>query len=102
MIIRVVKMEFEKERIPDFLEIFAASRDQIRSFSGCRFLQLLQDQTDSCIFFTYSHWEKEEDLNAYRNSDLFQLVWANTKELFRGTAEAWSLTDRTETGSHTS
>jgi len=89
-------MEFEKERIPDFLKIFAASRDQIRSFSGCRFLQLLQDENDSCIFFTYSQWEKQEDLNAYRNSDLFQRVWANTRKLFRKTAEAWSLTDQTE------
>ena len=88
-------MEFEEERIPDFLGIFAGSRDQIRSFPGCQHLQLLQDETDSGVFFTYSHWNKEDDLNSYRNSELFQTVWSATKKLFRGTPEAWSLSDQT-------
>jgi heme-degrading monooxygenase HmoA len=88
-------MEFYEGQIPDFLDIFAASRDQIRSFAGCRYLQLLQDETDSCVFFTYSHWDKESDLLAYRKSDLFKFVWGSTKRLFRAPAEAWSLKDQT-------
>ena len=95
MIIRIVKMEFKEGRIPDFLKIFAASRNQIRSFPGCTHLQLLQGEADSCIFFTYSHWLREEDLDAYRGSELFQAVWSNTKKLFRAAPEAWSLTDQT-------
>ena len=96
MIIRIVQMEFEERRIPDFLNIFANSRSEIRSFPGCSHLQLLQDETDSCIFFTYSHWDQEDDLNTYRNSDLFQTVWGNTKKLFRTAPRAWSLSDQTE------
>lgn len=97
MIIRIVKMEFEEARIPDFLNIFSASRDLIRSFSGCMHLQLLQGQADSCVFFTYSHWRDEVDLANYRSSELFKEVWADTKILFRAEPEAWSLTDQTET-----
>jgi heme-degrading monooxygenase HmoA len=89
-------MEFAAERVPDFLNIFAASRDKIRSFSGCAHLQLLQDEADSCIFFTYSHWDGEAELNAYRNSSLFKAVWIDTKKLFRAAPRAWSLTDQTE------
>jgi len=96
MIIRIVKMEFMEQRIPDFLNIFAASRDKIRSFPGCEHLRLLQAEADSCMFFTYSHWNREEDLEAYRNSDLFKAVWSDTKKLFRSPATAWSLTDQTE------
>jgi heme-degrading monooxygenase HmoA len=96
MIIRIVKMEFEETNIPGFLEIFATSKVQIRSFPGCTHLQLLQDESDSCVFFTYSHWGGEDDLKSYRNSDLFQTVWGNTKKLFRAAPEAWSLSDRTE------
>ncbi len=96
MIIRIVKMEFVEGRIPDFLNIFAASRDKIRSFPGCAHLRLLQAEADSCMFFTYSHWNREEDLEAYRNSDLFKAVWSDTKKLFRAPATAWSLTDQTE------
>jgi len=93
-------MEFMEQRIPDFLNIFAASRDKIRSFPGCAHLQLLQAEADSCVFFTYSHWNQEDDLEIYRNSELFRSVWRETRKLFRAAPKAWSLTDRTEVIDH--
>jgi heme-degrading monooxygenase HmoA len=41
--------------------------------------------------FTVSIWESEDDLNAYRNSELFENTWAKTKVLFNDKPEAWSL-----------
>jgi len=96
MIIRIVQMEFEEDRISDFLNIFAESRSKISSFPGCTHLQLLQGEADPCIFFTYSHWDGEDDLNTYRNSELFRTVWRATRKLFRASPRAWSLTDQTE------
>jgi len=101
MIIRIVQMEFEEKLVPDFLKIFAANREKIRSFPGCTHLQLLQGEADPCVFFTYSHWGVEDDLNTYRNSDLFRGVWRNTRKLFRSAPKAWSLTDQTEVTIHT-
>ena len=101
MIIRIVKMEFHKDQIPDFLNIFAENREKIRSFPGCHHLQMLQGVKDSGTIFTYSHWESEEDLNNYRNSELFGVVWGNTKKMFRSSPQAWSLTDQTEIDVHT-
>ena len=89
-------MEFEEELIPQFLAIFAASREKIRSFPGCTHLQLLQGEADPRIFFTYSHWLAEGDLDSYRNSDLFRGVWRSTRKLFRAAPKAWSLTDQTQ------
>lgn len=89
-------MEFEEELVPSFLKIFAASRESIRSFPGCMHLQLLQGESDSCVFFTYSHWEKLDDLDRYRNSELFRGVWRKTRKLFRAAPRAWSLTDQTQ------
>ena len=89
-------MEFEEELIPQFLEIFAASREKIRSFPGCTHLQLLQGEADPRVFFTYSHWLVEGDLDSYRNSDLFRGVWRNTRKLFRAAPKVWSLTDQTQ------
>jgi heme-degrading monooxygenase HmoA len=88
-------MEFEEKRIPAFLDIFSNSRDRIRGFPGCEHLQLLQDETDFCVFFTYSHWSREGDLVSYRNSELFKTVWSETKKLFRAAPQAWSLSDQT-------
>ena len=84
-------MEFEEENTFSFLSNFETVKEKIRSFPGCTFLELYQDKNDSTIFFTYSRWENESDLENYRNSDLFKNVWATTKPMFRSKAQAWSV-----------
>ena len=101
MIVRIVKMEFEPKRVPDFLNIFAGSREKILGFDGCSHVQLLQDVSDPSVFFTYSYWENEVHLNGYRNSELFAGVWADTKKLFRAKPMAWSTTDQTKVNVNT-
>ncbi len=91
MFTRIVKMEFETENIEEFLQNFDMVKENIRNFPGCLHLKLLQDKNNTDIFFTYSKWEKESDLENYRNSDLFKNVWATTKPFFRSKAEAWSV-----------
>ncbi len=91
MIIRIVKMGFHPENVPAFLENFHKFRDHIRGSAGNEYLELLQDVNDPSIFFTYSHWQKAEDLKNYRKSELFSEVWDFTKKLFNAKPEAWSL-----------
>ena len=91
MIIRIVKMTFEPSKVHDFIEVFDASKERIRNFEGCSHLRLLNDINSSNIFFTYSYWESEAHLNAYRHSELFQATWARTKVLFAAKPEAWSV-----------
>jgi quinol monooxygenase YgiN len=91
MIKRIVKMQFKPENVPAFKDIFKNSRDLIKEFEGCQHVELLQDTRDPNMFFTYSHWDDESFLNAYRDSELFSRVWASTKALFSDKAQAWSL-----------
>ena len=42
------------------------------------------------ILFTYSSWNAAEDLENYRNSELFKETWSYVKSLFEAKAEAWS------------
>ena len=91
MFIRIVKMSFEASKIELFLKNFNANKEKIRNFEGCNFLQLLRDKNDPTLFFTYSYWESEEHLEAYRNSELFKTVWAQTKILFNNKPMAWSV-----------
>lgn len=92
MLVRIVKMKFKVENISLFKSVFQKNKETIRHFEGCTFLELYQDENDETIFFTYSYWEKEKHLEAYRNSDFFKGVWSNTKTLFSDKAEAWSVT----------
>ena len=91
MLIRIVKLTFQKNNIDEFLAIFENSKNKIRNSTGCRLLELYNDKTNSTIFFTYSYWETEQDLENYRNSALFKEVWAKTKVLFSDKPEAWSV-----------
>lgn len=91
MLIRVVKMVFKATEIDAFLARLEKNVPIIRQFEGCQHLQILQDQKTPCTIFTYSHWESEEHLNAYRHSDFFQGVWTETKQGFAEKPQAWSL-----------
>ena len=91
MFVRIVKMSFHEEHIPAFLENFEFNKEKIRNSPGNRLLELYQDKNDSNIFFTYSYWETENDLENYRKSELFGEVWKFTKALFNAKPEAWSV-----------
>lgn len=91
MFVRLVKMSFHEEHIDEFLSHFNANKECIRHFKGCQFLELYRDKTHSHIFFTYSYWDTEADLETYRHSELFKEVWSKTKPLFNAKPEAWSV-----------
>jgi quinol monooxygenase YgiN len=91
MFIRIVKMSFEITKVDQFIENFNLNKDKIRNFEGCSSLKLLRDKKNPAIFFTYSHWESEKDLDNYKNSELFKSVWKKTKILFNNNPQAWSV-----------
>ncbi len=91
MLVRIVKLTFKNDKIADFLINFDKNKEHIRNFKGCCFLELYRDKNNPSIFFTYSYWEKEKDLENYRSSTLFQGIWKTTKMWFDDKPEAWSV-----------
>ena len=94
MITRIVKLTFKDKHIAQFISIWEESRTLISAFEGCHFVEMFQSKNPSNICFTYSIWDDEEALNAYRHSELFQRTWAKTKVLFDDKPEAWSTESR--------
>ncbi|MFC5191991.1 putative quinol monooxygenase [Algoriphagus aquatilis] len=90
MLIRIVRMTFRPEEVEAFLKNFEANKLSIRNSPGCKHLELWQDDHEKNIFMTYSHWESEEALNKYRDSELFKSVWSFTKALFAEKPQAFS------------
>lgn len=90
MIHRIVTMTFREDEIDSFLEVFDASKNHIRNFPGCLGLTLLQTTNKPFQMSTFSIWENEEALDAYRHSDLFKGTWAKTKILFAEKPVAFS------------
>lgn len=92
MINRIVRLSFEPGKVNDFLAVFEQSKLQIANFPGCEGLSLLQDAHHANVFYTYSLWVSEQELENYRHSELFKNTWAATKVLFNNKPMAFSTT----------
>ncbi|MDB5225929.1 MAG: antibiotic biosynthesis monooxygenase [Bacteroidota bacterium] len=90
MIIRIVKLTMRESDIASFKGYFQTVCDIIRRQPGCNSLQAWQDIHNPDIFFTYSIWDREDDLEAYRNSAFFLQFWKTVKPWFRDKAEVWT------------
>ena len=90
MITRIVKMYFKPEQTENFKLLFEEVKDLIAACEGCEGVKLVQDILVPEIFFTISYWRTLENLESYRNSDLFTATWSRTKAMFAGRPEAWS------------
>lgn len=84
-------MEFKTDKIQQFLDNFESVKEKIRTYPGCLHLELYRDKQQQHIFFTYSKWKEESELENYRNSALFKEVWSETKSMFLNKATAWSV-----------
>ena len=91
MLTRLVRMTFRPEELDAFLEIWQHNRQSISGFPGCQSVQLLQDATDTNVFYTLSYWNGFDDLEAYRHSPLFARVWKATRALFADKALTYSM-----------
>lgn len=88
---RIVKMTFRPEEVNNFLALFEERSPKIRARPGCTHLELWRAREPGNVLFTFSHWDSEEGLNAYRHSELFGDTWKKTKALFADVPEAWSV-----------
>jgi len=91
MIVRIVRMEFKKEEVANFLALFEERREKIRHYPGCSYLELLQGvAANESVIFTYSHWESEAALDHYRYSDFFGETWDIVKTMLSAKTTAIS------------
>lgn len=91
MLIRIVKLHFQEDKIEDFLSFFETVKQKVNTFPGCNGMKLLRDLNTPEIVMTYSHWENEQALDNYRTSETFGKIWPTIKPWFAEKPEAWSV-----------
>jgi hypothetical protein len=57
MIIRIVKLKFQKDKVADFLNLFDNVVTKVNAYPGCQQMHMVRDLNDETLFFTYSVWE---------------------------------------------
>jgi quinol monooxygenase YgiN len=91
MITRIVKLTIDPEKKDYFFDEIVPFQAKIRQQKGCSYLEFFQDINNVGVIFTYSNWDSEDDLNNYRQTELFDAAWTMAKKLFVGKPEAWSI-----------
>ena len=92
MIVRLVELFIQEDKLDLSRQMLSRVAPKVRQFSGCTKLRIIEDLHNPGHITTYSHWHSEDDLNAYRNSDVFKDFWREIKPLFAERARAWSST----------
>ena len=91
MLTRIVKLTINTTEINKFKILFSDYKSAIIGFEGCVSVELLQEDNQGSVFFTYSKWTNSKAIEEYRSSTLFKEIWSSVKPLFREKAQAWSL-----------
>lgn len=92
MITRVVKLSIKPDNHSEFSSLFKRNNDLIKKMPGCIDVRGFKSP-ESNYFFTISKWHSEEDLNNYRQSELFGSIWPTVKTWMNDKPEAWSLNE---------
>jgi heme-degrading monooxygenase HmoA len=91
MITRLVKLTLQPDKAAEFEHLFYQSQPLIEKFEGCQKTDLFKVSGSNAGYFTISYWHSEQELENYRNSELFKEVWSKVKPLFSKKADAWTL-----------
>lgn len=86
---RIVKLSISSSKHVTFEQFFGDKKEIILSFKGFKHVELLKSTGN--IFFTFSIWDDETSLNAYRNFIPFEKNWIKKIHFFSRKPEVWSL-----------
>lgn len=84
-------MDFKPEKTGEFITFFNTIKGKIANFPGCNHVELCKDAGFDHVLYTFSEWDDEAALEAYRKSALFEDAWTKTKAMFGGKPQAYSL-----------
>jgi len=83
MIVRLVSLKIQLDKVEEFKQFFETIHDRIREAQGCLSLRVVADLEGLGEFFTVSEWESPAALEAYKNSAFFQETWPRVKSFLR-------------------
>lgn len=90
-LVRIVYLYFEEEYSTTFNQVFLKYKPILLQQVGCQNVQLYQVEGQSQDFVTISQWRNKDDLERYRQSDVFRKMWSNLKPHFYQKPNAHSL-----------
>ena len=94
MLLRIVRMEFQEEKVLEFHKLFKNIKGKISDVKGCESIHLYRDQDQFNVFYTHSHWLSVDHLNKYKATLFLKATWTEVKVLFADKPRAYSLIEK--------
>ena len=90
MITRIIKLRL-KDSTDEFIKYINSIHDEIFQFTGCHNMEVLNDKDDPKVFFIYTIWKNETELNKFRNSSFNRNFWNTLQDLCESRPEVWTV-----------
>jgi quinol monooxygenase YgiN len=91
MILRVVKMKVEKNKVESFERFMNNLHDEKLRLQGCLHFDYFHEKDNLYAYYSYTIWENEKFFKAYKKSDLFKEVVSTLKALCQVEPQAWTI-----------
>lgn len=83
MITRLVETGIRPEMVDAFIDLYMHARPTILAQPGCPRVELVPAIDQPTLFATWSVWDHESALDAYRTGAFFRDFWPGVRVLFR-------------------
>ena len=91
MIIRVVKIPIKDASINSFIKRIPIISNEVRRVSGCIHNDIFRDKMKENIFYSYTIWNSDEDIEKYLGSQYYKDIWGDLWDYFEGTPKSWKI-----------
>lgn len=84
-------MHIKTKDIVKFRDTFTNYQSQIKDFKGCMQHDIFCDKEKEEIYYSYTIWDSEKNLNKYRKSTLLKEINTNIIQYCSKDPQAWTI-----------
>ncbi len=91
MILRVVKMKVDTNKVELFERFMNNLREEKLNLDGCLHFDYFHEKGNLNIYYSYTIWESDKHFRVYKKSDLFKEVTSTLNALCQIEPMAWTI-----------
>lgn len=84
-------MTVKEQYIDSFRKRVPVISNEVRRVSGCMHNDIFRDRNNDNIFYSYTIWSSEEDIERYLKSMYYKEIWGDIWDYFKKEPMAWKI-----------
>ncbi len=84
-------MTLKEAHVDSFKKRIPIISIEVRRVSGCMHNDIFRDKNKDNVFYSYTIWNSEEDIEKYLNSQYYKEIWNDLWDYFKIEPQAWKI-----------